>query len=129
MQSFSYAFKSPVRNNCVSPVPPDEMGKQELDSLESVLLLVEGLSLDKPIECLRQFIDSVKDLKIEPLLQRCLSLSHGNTRLVANTLAVLVLCLIYSPRNITMVENVIIGKYLEGIKTYIYIVFSLKIVY
>lgn len=113
MQSFSYALKSPVRN-CISPVPPDEMGKQELDSLESVLLLIEGLSLDNPLECLQQFTDSVILLNIVPLLQKCLSLSHGNIHLVTNTLAVLVLILIYSPRNINLVEDIIIGKYLEG---------------
>ncbi|CAH1721638.1 serine/threonine-protein kinase fused isoform X2 [Aphis gossypii] len=75
MQAFSNAFKSPARN-CVSPVPPDVIGIQELDSLESVLLLIEGLCLDKPIECLKQFTESIYFLKILPLLQKCLSLSH-----------------------------------------------------
>lgn len=113
MQAFSNAFKSPARN-CVSPAPPDTLGKQELDSLESVLLLVEGLSLDKPVECLKQFTESINILKIVPLLQKCLSLSHGSTQLVTNTLAVLILTLIYLPRNISLVQDIVIGKHLEG---------------
>lgn len=113
MLAFSNAFKTPARNN-VSPAPPDISDLQELDSLESVLLLVEGLSLDKPIECLKQFTDSIISLKIGPILQKCLSLSHGNTQLVANTLAVLILSLIYVPRNLGIVQDVLIGTYLEG---------------
>lgn len=113
MQAFSNAFKSSTRI-CVSPVPPDTIGIQELGSLESVLLLVEGLCLDKPVECLKQFTDSIVLLKIVPLLQKCLSLSHGNTRLVTNTLAVLVLSLLYLPHSIYLVEDIVIGKYLEG---------------
>lgn len=118
MQAFSNAFKSPTRN-CVSPVPPDDMGLQELDCMESVLVLVEGLSLDKPYDCLRQFIDSVVFLKIVPLLQRCLSLSHGNTQLVSNTLAALILILLYLPDSVDFVEDVLFGKYLEGSIKYI----------
>jgi len=113
MQAFSNAIKSPTRN-CVSPVPPDSIGIQELGSLESVLLLVEGLCLDKPMECLKQFTDSIYFLKILPLLQKCLSLSHGNTHLVTNTIAVLILILIYSPSNIDLVQNIVLGKHLEG---------------
>lgn len=113
MQAFSNAFKSPARN-CVSPVPPDVIGIQELDSLESVLLLIEGLCLDKPIECLKQFTESIYFLKILPLLQKCLSLSHGNTHLVTNTLAVLILILLYLPCNISLVQDIVIGKHLEG---------------
>lgn len=113
MQAFACTFKSPVRD-CASPVPPDTMGKQVLGSLESVLLLVEGLSLDRPAECLMQFADSIIGLKIIPLLQRCLSLSHGSIKLVANTLAVLILTLIYLPHNISLVEDIVLGKYLEG---------------
>lgn len=113
MQAFSNAFKSPARN-CVSPVPPDTVGIQELNSMESVLLLVEGLSLDKPVECLSQFIESIICLKIVPLLQKCLSLSHGRTHLVTNTLAVLILTLIYLPQTISLVQDIVIGKHLEG---------------
>lgn len=113
MQAFSNAFKSPTRS-CVSPAPPDTIGLQELDSLVSVLLLVEGLSLDKPVECLKQFTGSVVILKIVPLLQKCLSLSHGNTHLVTNTLAVLILTLIYLPHNMGLVQDIVIGKHLEG---------------
>ncbi|XP_029347113.1 serine/threonine-protein kinase fused isoform X2 [Acyrthosiphon pisum] len=87
MQAFSNAIKSPARN-CVSPAPPDSIGIQELGSLESVLLLVEGLCLDKPMECLKQFSESIYFLKILPLLQKCLSLSH--------------------------VQDVVLGKHLEG---------------
>lgn len=120
MQAFSNAFKTPIRN-CVSPVPPDFLGLQELDSLESVLLLVEGLSLDKPIDCLKQFAESIILLKIEPLLQKCLSLSHGNIHLVTNTLAVLILTLIYLPCKISLVQDIILGKYLEGNKIFKYL--------
>lgn len=117
MQAFSNVFKSPARN-CVSPAPPDTSGLQELTCLESVLLLVEGLSLDKPIESLKQFCDSIISLKIVPLLQKCLSLSHGNTHLVTNTLAVLILILIYLPRNINLVQDIVIGKHLESNKRF-----------
>jgi len=120
MQAFSNAFKTPTRN-CVSPVPPDFLGLQELDSLESVLLLIEGLSLDKPVDCLKQFAESIIFLKIEPLLQKCLSLSHGNIHLLTNTLAVLILTLIYLPCNISLVQDIILGKYLEGNKIFIYL--------
>lgn len=113
MQSFSNVFKSPARS-CVSPVPPDTIGKQELCCLDSVLLLVKGLSMDKPLNCLQQFIDSIIFLKIIPLLQRCLSLSHGNMNLVSNTLAVLLLIMVYLPHNINIVLDILIGKYLEG---------------
>lgn len=119
MEAFSNAFKMPTRN-CVSPVPPDSLGLQELDSLESVLLLVEGLSLDKPIDCLRQFTESIIFLKIEPLIQRCLSLCHGNIHLVTNTLAILILILIYLPCKINLVLDIILGKYSEGNKTVVY---------
>jgi hypothetical protein len=122
MQAFSNVFKSPARN-CVSPAPPDNSGLQELGCLESVLLLVEGLSLDKPMECLKQFSDSIVYLKIVPLLQKCLSLSHGNTHLVTNTLAVLILTLIYLPRNINLVQDIVIGKHLESNNTFsVYVV-------
>jgi len=113
MQAFSNAIKSPTRN-CVSPAPPDSIGIQELGSLESVLLLVEGLCLDKPMECLKQFTESIYFLKILPLLQKCLSLSHGNTHLVTNTLAVLILTLIYMPCNINLVQDIVLGKHMEG---------------
>ncbi|XP_022168998.1 serine/threonine-protein kinase fused isoform X4 [Myzus persicae] len=94
MQAFSNAIKSPARN-CVSPVPPDSIGIQELGSLESVLLLVEGLCLDKPYECLKQFTESIYFLKILPLLQKCLSLSH--------------------------VQDIVLGKHLEGFQMSNYI--------
>jgi len=118
MQAFSNAFKTPTRN-CASPVPPDNFGLQELASLESVLLLVQGLSLDKPIDCLKQFTESIINLKIEPLLQRCLSLSHGNLRLVTTTIAVLILTLIYFPCKITLIQDILLGKYLEGNKIFV----------
>ncbi|XP_022168997.1 serine/threonine-protein kinase fused isoform X3 [Myzus persicae] len=120
MQAFSNAIKSPARN-CVSPVPPDSIGIQELGSLESVLLLVEGLCLDKPYECLKQFTESIYFLKILPLLQKCLSLSHGNTHLVTNTLAVLILTLLYLPCNINLVQDIVLGKHLEGFQMSNYI--------
>lgn len=113
MQSFSNVLKSPT-HSCVSPVPPDTIGKQELCCLESVLLLIKGLSLNKPLDCLQQFIESIILFKIVPLLQKCLSLSHGNMNLVANTLAVLLLTLLYLPHNINIIIDIIIGKYLEG---------------
>jgi len=113
MQAFSNAIKSPTRN-CVSPPPPDSIGIQELGSLESVLLLVEGLCLDRPMECLKQFTESIYFFKILPLLQKCLSLSHDNTNLVTNTLAVLILILIYLPCNIDLVQDIVLGKHLEG---------------
>lgn len=113
MQSFSNVFKSST-HSCASPVPPDTIGKQELYCLDSVLLLIKGLSLNKPLDALQQFIESVILLKIVPLLQKCLSLSHGYMDLVANTLAVLLLTLIYLPHNINIVLDILIGKYLEG---------------
>lgn len=115
MLAFSNALKTPARN-CVSPAPPDLIGLQELGSLESVLLLVEGLSLDKPEECLKQFTDSIILFKIAPVLQKCLSLSLGNIKLVTNTLAVLILVLMYLPCKIDLVQDIIIGKHLEGIQ-------------
>lgn len=115
MHAFSKAFKS--TRSCVSPVPPDLISAQELDSLEAVLLLVEGLSLDRPIECVKQFADCVKTLGTVPIIQKCLSLSHGNTRLVANTLAVLILTLIYLPYNISLLIEIVFGKQLEGNKS------------
>lgn len=128
MQAFSNAIKSPARN-CVSPAPPDSIGIQELGSLESVLLLVEGLCLDKPIECLKQFTESIYFLKILPLLQKCLSLSHGNTHLVTNTLAVLILTLIYLPSNINLVQDIVLGKHLEGTVIVFIFFFHLKLYY
>lgn len=113
MQSFSNAFKLPTRKS-VSPAPPTSLGIQELDRLESVLLLVEGLSLDRPMESIKQFIESVVSLKSVPLIQRCLLLSHGNVRLVSNTLAVLILTTIYMPSNIAFVQDIIVGNYIEG---------------
>lgn len=127
MESFSHGFKLPSRKS-VSPAPPNFLSMQELDSLESVLLLVEGLSLDRPVECLKQFTESVISLNIVPLLQKCLSLCHGNTRLVSNTLAVLLLTLIYMPTNITLVQDIVLGKYLEGNITFIYIYIYIKCV-
>ncbi|XP_050542973.1 serine/threonine-protein kinase 33 [Daktulosphaira vitifoliae] len=113
MKAFSNAFKLTVRN-CVSPAPPDTISIQELGSLESVLLLIEGLSLDKPVECLMQFCESINELKLVNHIQKCLSLSHGNTQLVTNTLAVLILTLIYMPRNFNLVHDIVLGKNMEG---------------
>lgn len=113
MQAFSNAFKSPTRS-CVSPAPPDTICLQELNSLVYVIILVTGLSLDKPVKCLKQFTDSIVILKIVPLLQKCLSLSHGNTDLVSRTLAILILTLVYLPHKMDLVQDIVIGKHLEG---------------
>lgn len=114
MHAISKAFKS--TRSCVSPVPPDPVSVQELDSLEAVLLLIEGLSLDRPVECVKQFAGCIKTLSTVQIIQKCLSLSHGNTRLVANTLAVLILTLLYLPYTISLLEEIVFGKQLEGNK-------------